>query len=737
MYIESHSRIESQVNVKVLNQNNTINTLPRRLDSYRSSTDKRSSSHRKNYLSSWENDPASFYSLYSYDTLGMKQIKYRCWLYKKINENDGSTTLGCRLCEQYRMIKNKNGKENTWATKGFNVLALDKIKEHRLNEKHKEAEALELQRTSMNQPDWISTRTTVLSRQEESIKNLMYSCIYLCQNDHSLNSFTPLCDLLEKVGVKLLPAEVSGVSYRNDNAALIFLQHIASVLHEDLIRKLKNSPVLGFMMDESTSRSIEKNCIVYVRYLENFEPRTSFYGIISMEGDGSAENIVKRISALWEKDGLQLSRTCWLATDNASTFKGSHHGVAAKLKKYYDMPCLELNTCVAHSYALVGKQAGQYLDNDGKVKIRPCIANFEELLGKIYNYFSRSSSRQYKLKQWYDFLTMPELKFKKLFDIRWLSIRDCLKPIINNMKPGNQALLGLLEHTSSDSNVTRNERDAAAKLLMEILDDRFLFLLHFHFALHECISGELTKIMQKDDISYKMLMDTVSDKKKMLVSWTKKGSDEMCPWGPSLAEYISSTETEDSFGAFKILSKGSRDDLKNECCFHVERLLEEIDRRFPPSELHQCLSFLFDPMMIEENRPFLNDATYGRHELQYLRQKYESLPEFDSKNVQMEWESFKPLIINFIEIKSSNDSPAIFWKKFTELKQTTNQHFSEQFKNILILLDVYLISPLNSAECERGYSAANRIQTIARSRITNETLDCLLTVRLLLGDDIR
>ncbi|CAF3346875.1 unnamed protein product [Rotaria sp. Silwood2] len=246
MYIESHSRIESQVNIKVLNTTNTINTLPCRLDSYRSSTDKRSASgHRKNYLSSWENDPASFYSSYSYDALGMKQVKYICWLYKKINENDSSAMLGCRLCEQYRMIKNKNGKENTWATKGFNVLALDKIKEHRLNEKHKEAEALELQRTSMNQPDWISTRTTALSRQEESITNLIHSCIYLCQNDHSLNSFTPLCDLLEKVGVKLLPAEVSGISYRNDNAALIFLQHVASVLHKDLVHKLNKSPVLG------------------------------------------------------------------------------------------------------------------------------------------------------------------------------------------------------------------------------------------------------------------------------------------------------------------------------------------------------------------------------------------------------------------------------------------------------------------------------------------------------------
>ncbi|CAF1642712.1 unnamed protein product, partial [Didymodactylos carnosus] len=40
-------------------------------------------------------------------------------------------------------------------------------------------------------------------------------------------------------------------------------------------------------------------------------------------------------------------------------------------------------------------------------------------------------------------------------------------------------------------------------------------------------------------------------------------------------------------------------------------------------------------------------------------------------------------------------------------------------------------------ECERGYSASNRIQTDGRSRIMIDTLDCLLSVRLLLPDDIR
>ena len=73
----------------------------------------------------------------------------------------------------------------------------------------------------------------------------MYSCVYLCQNDQSLNGFTALCSLLEKVSVKLLPAEVSSVSYRNDCAALTFLQHIASVLHIDLVNKLEKSPNLG------------------------------------------------------------------------------------------------------------------------------------------------------------------------------------------------------------------------------------------------------------------------------------------------------------------------------------------------------------------------------------------------------------------------------------------------------------------------------------------------------------
>jgi len=76
----------------------------------------------------------------------------------------------------------------------------------------------------------------------------MFSCIFLCQQDYSLNSLEPLCNLIEKLGVTLLPAEVPSVSYRNNKAALCFVQHIADVLHKELVEKIKLSPVVGKLM---------------------------------------------------------------------------------------------------------------------------------------------------------------------------------------------------------------------------------------------------------------------------------------------------------------------------------------------------------------------------------------------------------------------------------------------------------------------------------------------------------
>ncbi|CAF1252982.1 unnamed protein product [Didymodactylos carnosus] len=167
-----------------------------------------------------------------------------CWVYKKVDEN-GAITMHCELCEKFNKIKNCNSKDNIWVTTGCSELSFDKIKKRKVNEVHRQAEQQELDTTSNSQPNWNRTRTKEITKHQKSIQNLILASISLCQNDQSLNSYKSNCNLLEATGVQMLPSQVVGICYRNNDAALSFLQHTASVLHEELLEKKQASPVLG------------------------------------------------------------------------------------------------------------------------------------------------------------------------------------------------------------------------------------------------------------------------------------------------------------------------------------------------------------------------------------------------------------------------------------------------------------------------------------------------------------
>ena len=73
------------------------------------------------------------------------------------------------------------------------TLSLDKIKLHKeKNEVHKQAELQELTVSSRSQPYWYLTKKNQLSKHEQAVQNLMITCIYLCQQDNSLNCIEPL-----------------------------------------------------------------------------------------------------------------------------------------------------------------------------------------------------------------------------------------------------------------------------------------------------------------------------------------------------------------------------------------------------------------------------------------------------------------------------------------------------------------------------------------------------------------
>jgi hypothetical protein len=258
--------------------------------------------------------------------------------------------------------------------------------------------------------------------------------------------------------------------------------------------------------------------------------------------------------------------------------------------------------------------------------------------------------------------------------------------------------------------------------------------------------------MQDDDISYTILMEKIQEKKCVLNGWLSTPSPPIFhqhaddnsnslisispyAWGPSLSKYIHLTSN-NTFGAFIVDTK-NRQTAEENCRFYIERFLFELERRFSISKVQESLCTLFDPAHLHKNQQHIRQIGYGREQLAFLSKKYNRLDGFAPDNVANEWESLRPSLVSYLAVDGKNRSRRLFWKEFVLLQQAMSITFADDYKNIMQLVSVYLISPTNSAECERGYSASNRIQTNGRSRLMIDTLNCLLTVRLLLPDDIR
>jgi hypothetical protein len=209
--------------------------------------------------------------------------------------------------------------------------------------------------------------------------------------------------------------------------------------------------------------------------------------------------------------------------------------------------------------------------------------------------------------------------------------------------------------------------------------------------------GPITKRMQNDHLTYFNLMEMIKDKTNILKSWTFQTSSAS---GASLFDYLELTKN-GTFGAFQI-NLGNREKFSNDCRDHVNRLLEELPKRFSPSIVQENLSILFDPQYLIHHKKDISSPEYGRTAIDFLRKKYKRFISFDFNFAHNEWDSIKPGLSDYVHNLSTDCAVKEFWKNFILLKQTTNTLFDQQYKNILLLLDIYLISPTNSAECERG-----------------------------------
>ena len=256
----------------------------------------------------------------------------------------------------------------------------------------------------------------------------------------------------------------------------------SSCIEESIDRKLQESPFLGVMIDESTDISTPKNLNVYIRLWDNGQVSTHFIKNLEVQ-DATGHGIYLEVKNLLQRKSITMLKCTGLSTDGARAMTGRENGFVAYMRK--DNPYLIDIHCIAHRLALASSQAANNI---------PYLQKYKWFVISIYSYFSHSASRQTRLKELEQVLQDPVLKYRPLYEVRWLSMFQAVHAIRINLS-------SLLTFESEWAEFS----DPRARGILEEVT-RFLFLATTHL-LEDVLDvlKRLSKVFQKESVDFSIV----------------------------------------------------------------------------------------------------------------------------------------------------------------------------------------------------------------------------------------
>ena len=118
---------------------------------------------------------------------------------------------------------------------------------------------------------------------EAAICKLIRTAYEVAVEYFPLTKYTNLCTLQKCNETKLTTS-----LYQDSTACEEFMSLISRHLDDSLIEKIRQSPTLGIMIDESTDLSMEKHLIVYINYLDKAIAYTKFLTILKLSSAGAS-----------------------------------------------------------------------------------------------------------------------------------------------------------------------------------------------------------------------------------------------------------------------------------------------------------------------------------------------------------------------------------------------------------------------------------------------------------------
>jgi len=173
---------------------------------------------------------------------------------------------------------------------------------------------------------------------------------------------------------------------------------LSDCVEKDIVSKVRASPAVGILCDESTDVANFKQLVVFVRFVVEGKSQTSFLKIADLM-DGTAGTIETALLDVFRQCEIPTSLIFSFGSDGASVMMGRHTGVAARLRVHN--PEMVSLHCGAHRVALASSQAAEdvlYMKTFDNSKFRAFPSIFLDLWPLLlFTRADRARSRNTKL----------------------------------------------------------------------------------------------------------------------------------------------------------------------------------------------------------------------------------------------------------------------------------------------------------------------------------------------------
>lgn len=596
------------------------------------------------------------------------------WLrYIHADQEDGPSML-CTLCKKH----NKSSKRMVWLTIPCKLFRKNKVREHERSQCHIDAVKAEAIAVAARCSGGIrSCIEEQISLQWQAVRGA-FKCVYWHAKQEIAHhtKFRSLIELGKSLGCSYFNELKVGknanyMSYRMINEFPVVL---SDWVEKDILCKLRASPAVGILCDESTDVANLKQLVVFVRFLVEGKSHNSFLKIVDL-ANGTAETIERALLDICSQCEIPTSQIFGFGSDGASVMTGKHTGVATRLK-VHNPEIISLH-CGAHRLGLASSQAAEGV---------AYLKTFGTHLVTLYYHFANSPVREAALHEIQEIMEEPVLHLKRAIHTRWLSHDQAVASIQRTLP----SLLTTLEREAAEKD------DAVARGLLQALKCyKFVATL---FLLSDVLPllSKLSLIFQKEDIDLGIIKPVVSS----TIASIKLLRDKPGVYLKQLDEAVHKLTTD-----FRLkVSCSSKADFQSVREAYIDKLVSNLEEWFAESDLLGSLVTLFHPGNASESKQSSPDNfdtyMYGDTAINTVATKFTTT--VTKERLQLEWMGFQHNII-----LSSEFANARLDNVMATLSGDTT--FSSLYPTLSKLTSIAFTLPISTANCERG--TMNRIKT--------------------------